>query len=103
MRNGAEEVYLQYQTVLSNLSDPVAFLHPLSPQSLALQWLAVRDTAINLEDRLAQRYSLLVLAYACTGLEWLGQPHTHECDWKGVECLEGNVRALVLNEFEMSG
>ncbi|CAJ1945472.1 unnamed protein product [Cylindrotheca closterium] len=88
-----------YYTYLLETYDPF----PSTPQDQAITWLAFQDEPLSgkdLEDRLNQRYALVVLYYAHGGAfswnsinddpgsGWInsGGVGVHECDWKGVDC-----------------
>ncbi|CAB9510286.1 Leucine Rich Repeat [Seminavis robusta] len=66
---------------------------PLSPQSLAFQWLSNDPKYLNYTtDRLVQRFALATLYYATNGNEWrnntrwLSYEH-HECQWFAMDLL----------------
>ena len=103
----------EMRVVFEEISSPAEFLNPLSPQSLALDWLVYKDTllkSIN-DPNLFQRYLLLVMAFGNNGGGWRGiDPwdqfyDDHECDvFDGIDCNEDNeVVHLDMHHRRMTG
>jgi len=100
-----EDRLVNFRTALAIHSDPTKFSDPSTPQSRALNWLVFEDLTVDddvsegsEQQRLLQRYAMMVLFYACSGEDWRGllvpldeQPDVHECDFLGVKC--GNETA----------
>jgi hypothetical protein len=90
----SEERFFDLTVMLNQVSDPVAFLDPKSPQSQALDWLVFEDLLLEsaLDYNVLQRYALIVLAFATNadiwrGIEaWYKLPDKHECTFVGVDC-----------------
>jgi hypothetical protein len=89
---------LRYNDIHSALSltvDTSTWLDPNSPQSRALDWLVYKDTTVNnnTNNKLTQRYALMVIYYACSGPDWTTtsrpleqQVTVDECDFDGITC-----------------
>lgn len=107
--------YVLFRSALARMSEPATLVNPLSPQSLALNWLVYEDKTLTFPDgqqrldfnnitdedfhrRLEQRYALMVLAFSTNGAGWRGIPPweeqttVNECDpqYLGVSC-EGDT------------
>jgi hypothetical protein len=61
---------------------------------------------------LQQRFALVVLAMSCGVNYWSGvapwtdtitHRSTHECEWDGVDCVDGNVTSIVLSAVRLVG
>lgn len=109
-----QERYIQTREELSNLTNPGNFVDPSTPQSQALSWLVYRDQALPPDapvSRLAQRFALMVLFYACSGATWSdfvvpwSADVTHsECNFQGIQCNDqGQVVSLELSQQRASG
>ena len=103
----------EMRVVFEEVSSPMDFLNPLSPQSQALDWLVYKDTlltSIN-DPNLFQRYLLLVMAFGNNGGGWRGIAPwdqfygDHECDvFAGIDCNEDNeVVHLDMHNRRMTG
>lgn len=104
-----EARFTAIRTLLASHSDPTTFSSPSTPQSQALQWLVYQDKqtlSLN-ERRVIQRYAIMVLYYACSGVDWpaLSTPFdkltgTHECTFYGIECNDSEAVTKVDLHFQ---
>jgi Leucine-rich repeat (LRR) protein len=95
----------EFQVLLSNITNPKAFLNPSSPQSLALNWIAY-DDVLQLDPTnmsAVQRYICMVLYFSNNGTQWdFPSPAVewgsgvHECQWDYITC-ESNATIDKLN------
>jgi hypothetical protein len=84
----------EIEALVGQVSDPVALLDSLSPQSRALDWLTFLDTALtSAEDpNVLQRYALMVFFFSTNGPLWALSnrwdelPGLHECNFTGIDC-----------------
>lgn len=95
--------------------DPITWLDPRSPQSLALEWLTYQDKALTIADddsRIFQRYALIVFAYATNAELWRGMDPwyhesmagSHECSFVGIDCnLDKEIVSIDLVMRKLSG
>jgi hypothetical protein len=119
------------QESLQVYSSPTTFLHALSPQARAMKWLIEdmltcgageyegQDNACHyvlsllLSENLLflrQRFALIVFAMSCGVDNWSGvsswtdtTTHTHECEWDGVDCVDGHVTSIDLVSVRLIG
>jgi Leucine-rich repeat (LRR) protein len=76
---------------------------PSSPQSRALEWIAIEDRERSSSRRMTQRFALATLYFSTTGQEkwesrqgWLNAT-INECDWVGCDCTDNEtIRGLNL-------
>lgn len=85
-----------------------------TPEQQAVTWLiedSYTEQRVPLFDtiRLSQRYALATIWYATGGsgwlfvdggVEWL-HPDASECQWDGIECVNGLVTQLQLDDFDL--
>jgi hypothetical protein len=95
------------QTILLNVSEPLAFVRLDSPSSQALQYLAYKQDQFNVrtKDRVLQLYALLVVLFTCGGYhDLLDDSTVSECDIGYLTCDEkGTLIALDLSDQKLSG
>jgi hypothetical protein len=95
------------QSILLNVSEPLAFVRPDSPSSQALQYLAYKQDQFNVrtKDRVLQLYALLVVLFTCGGYaDLLDDSTVSECDIGYLTCDEkGNLIAADLSDQKLSG
>jgi hypothetical protein len=103
---------LQVKLAGFSMDGDSVFDDPMSPQNLAIEWLA-EDTVWQVEDstlRMENRYGLAVLYYSTRGETWKEMyeflTDSDECTWnnvdeeKGVICNEeGQVTGIVLGMY----
>lgn len=97
-----KERFSVFRTAAEQLSSPSSFAQFTTPQSLALDWMLHQDSTVShspLEQmQFEQRYSMLVLFYACGGEDWQGfeesrldeQIAVPTCQWNGADFLRCN-------------
>jgi len=91
-----------------NVSSMVALDDPSSPQGKALSWVSTEDTidpplepGTADDDRIIQRYVLVVFYYATGGDGWTNKEGwlggSNECDWFKVDCIFGGDMVTLLS------
>eukprot|EP00980_Cylindrotheca_fusiformis_P012167 scaffold2939_cov123-Cylindrotheca_fusiformis.AAC.11 len=109
--------YDSLERLLTQEDDPT-WKDPMSPQYLALEWMAFRDndhflaavTSTEDEDELLsqvqQRFALIAMFYA-SGLQWYKdwlQPGVSECEFAGIRCnSQQQVTFIDLKQGAMNG
>ncbi|GAX24642.1 hypothetical protein FisN_21Lh256 [Fistulifera solaris] len=95
------------QTILLNVSEPLAFVRLDSPSSQALQYLAYKEDQFHVrtKDRVLQLYALLVVLFTCGGYaDLLDDTTVSECEIGYLTCDEkGNLIAVDLSDQKLSG
>jgi hypothetical protein len=110
----SEQRMFDLTVMLNQVSDPVAFLDPKTPQSQALDWLVFEDllleSALLDYNTTLQRYALIVLAFATNADIWRGTeawykfPDKHECTFVGVDCnADREVTGISLSNRKLTG
>jgi hypothetical protein len=92
--HSSSELRGEIEALVGEVSDPVALLDSLSPQSRALDWLTFLDTTLtSAEDpNVLQRYALMVFYFSTNGPLWALSaiwdelPGLHECNFTGIDC-----------------
>eukprot|EP00980_Cylindrotheca_fusiformis_P001301 scaffold333_cov133-Cylindrotheca_fusiformis.AAC.27 len=88
------ELRNEIEALVADISNPLALLDPLSPQSQAVEWLAASDLTLTSADdpNLLPRYALMVFFFSTNGQFWrLTDPwdqasDLHQCNFSGVQC-----------------
>eukprot|EP00549_Striatella_unipunctata_P022298 CAMPEP_0118676720 /NCGR_PEP_ID=MMETSP0800-20121206/2207_1 /TAXON_ID=210618 ORGANISM="Striatella unipunctata, Strain CCMP2910" /NCGR_SAMPLE_ID=MMETSP0800 /ASSEMBLY_ACC=CAM_ASM_000638 /LENGTH=615 /DNA_ID=CAMNT_0006572271 /DNA_START=44 /DNA_END=1892 /DNA_ORIENTATION=+ len=100
----------QFQTALSSVTDQSTFAITKSPQSLALDWLMLKDPErLRLEsENLVQRYCLMVLFFEAGGSGWDFEGESWiggapECEWEFVTCINNKVTRIEAVGKSVSG
>ena len=101
-------LYDRIFVLLSAYSEDDVLLDSTTPQSQALQWtlgdFEARDWT---DDTILHRYALASLFYATAGLSWVTVTdfllHVPYCEWDGVGCTNGTLKALSLPSENLSG
>lgn len=118
-----EKREIELQTYTSNIkkflslisvNGKTTFLDPNTPESLAQQFLAIKDP-LRLDPmnpiqqwRIQQRYALITLWYQSNGPSWTVSDSwildNDECKWYGIECNEnGEVKTISLENNNLYG
>jgi hypothetical protein len=106
----SEQRLFDLTVMLNQISDPVVFVDPKSPQSQALDWLVFEDLLLESTLNSLQRYALIVFAFATNvdiwrGVDaWYKLPDKHECTFVGVDCnADREVTGISLSSRKLTG
>jgi len=100
-----KKVSEKLRSIVTN-SDQDYFVRSMSNQ--AFEWIVNQSSAFVLDDKsLAQQYCLSVLYFNSNGKYWTNKTDwlqsRDECDWYGVQCMNGDVIELKLAHNNVSG
>lgn len=109
LRQGLLQSDVRTFLIAEQISSVQDFEDPGSPQSLALDWIALEDVVLSrgFDDDMITRYVLAVYYFSLDGPEWLfgGDDGAYlnnaldVCDWSSVECSNGKVEKIAQREF----